>query len=172
MKSFFSFLLWIIPFLCPAQDTAALAATVEKQAGMMAEAFTAKDYKRFVNYNHPVIIQLAGGKEGMITLLKTSIAEMEKEGFLILSCAAGKASRIVQYKDELQCTIPQTLQLKVPGGSMLTVSTLIGISSDKGVNWTFIDTQGKPLEELKKTFPGFSNDLVIPAKTAPVLTKD
>jgi hypothetical protein len=45
---------------------------------------------------------------------------------------------------------------------------MIGISSDGGVNWTFIDSSGKDLSELKKIIPGIAGKLSLPPAKPPV----
>lgn len=41
---------------------------------------------------------------------------------------------------------------------------LIAISTDKGANWTFIDTSGKDISTMEKTFPYLSSQLELPSK--------
>lgn len=165
-----------ISFLsCNAQEKPAdtvLINTIAQQAKLMGDALVKKDYSKFVNYTHPAILKMSGGKEAMIELLSTSLEKMEGEGFLFRNISIGKPSGFVQYKNEIQAIIPQTIEMSVPGGQLVSVSSLVAVSSDNGTNWTFVDTQGKPVEELKKVIPSLSSELIIPAKTEPVFTKD
>ena len=45
---------------------------------------------------------------------------------------------------------------------------MIGISSDGGVNWTFIDASGKDQSELKKLIPSIADKLDLPPARPPV----
>jgi hypothetical protein len=62
--------------------------------------------------------------------------------------------------------------MKVPGGRVTSNASLIGISSDNGNNWTFIDTHGADLKTIQKSIPGLSNELLLPEKEKPVFYKN
>ena len=47
---------------------------------------------------------------------------------------------------ELQCTLPQTIVMKVPNGKLVTKSTLIDVSKDMGRKWFFIDCLGRNIK--------------------------
>ena len=46
-----------------------LTSEVKKQAKAMADAFIKEDYKTFLKFTHPTLIQVMGGENKMITLL-------------------------------------------------------------------------------------------------------
>lgn len=153
------------------QEDSVYLDNVEKQGRIMAELLVAKDYKAFVKFTHPQVIKMLRGEEKMVEVLKESMETMEADGFSIVNCTISRPLKIIQFKTELQCTVPQTLEMKTPEGRMVTKSTLIGISGDKGANWVFIDTQGKELKILQARFPNLSPELVIPQKEDPVIYK-
>ncbi|MEP7165857.1 MAG: hypothetical protein ABI741_14240 [Ferruginibacter sp.] len=145
---------------------------VEKQGTEMAKLLLAKDYKAFAKYTYQPIIEMTGGEEKMIELIKQSFDQMETGGYSFINFTIEKPLTIVHFNNTLQCALIENIEMKVPKGRLTSKSTLIGISSDKGQNWTFIDTHGADLKTLQKTLSGLSNDLVIPEKQQPVFFKE
>lgn len=141
----------------------------ENQALTMANYLLAKDYKNFTAYTYPAIVKMAGGADQMAKFMEKSINDMAKEGFTFSNIEIRDCSQIIHTGIQLQCTLTEVIEIKNPDGKLIQKSTLIGISGDKGVNWTFIDTHGAPLKKLQQTLKELSNELVIPAMEKPVL---
>lgn len=141
--------------------------TIKKQAETMGQALLKKDFTTFVQFAHPAILTMAGGKQKMVEGLSQGLKAMEAQGGGILNVAVGEPSRVLTTKDGLQCTLPQVMDLKVPNGKLVSKSTLIAVSTDKGANWYFIDTSGKDLATMQKVIPSLSSELVIPPTEEP-----
>lgn len=75
---------------------------------------------------------------------------------------------IVKSGNELQATIAQHTEIKLSQGRLVSTSTLIAISTDKGSNWTFIDTSNKEMATLRKALPNLSPTITIPPQQPPV----
>jgi hypothetical protein len=58
--------------------------------------------------------------------------------------------------------------MRVPGGRIVSQSTLIGISNNGGENWYFIDTSGKDIQTMKRSFSNLSEKLIIPQQVKPI----
>lgn len=143
------------------------------EATKMGKALVAKDYISFLKTTPPLALQhTEGGKEAMLKELKTQIDEMAKNGTYILRAWPGEPSNLIDTAKELQCTIPQYMELKVEGGKVTSETTLIGMSPDKGKTWYFIDVAGKPLNEFRELFPTLSSKLVLPPAKEPVYVED
>ncbi len=168
ITSIFFFLLFLTACNAQTKNTDYSKAIVE-QAEMMGELLVKKDFDSFCKYTYPKIVEMMGGKQKMIEVLENGVKEMQKEGTAFLNVSFGVPSDVITTENELQCTIPQTIEMKVPDGRLVSQSTLVAISTDKGINWYFVDTSGKDIETMKKTLPNLSAELVIPKKTKPVL---
>jgi len=139
----------------------------EKQATIMANLLLKKDYVAFAAYTYDPIIKMIGGSEKMAKLLQESFEKMEQDDFILSNVTASNCSNIVRAETQLQCTLTETLEIKYKTGKLIQKSTIIDISSDKGVSWTFIDTHGATLEELQKTLKELSSNLIIPKQPKP-----
>jgi len=97
---------------------------------------------------------------------------MESEGIIILNVTIGEPSKIITYGNELQCILPQTIEMKVPNGRLFSKSTLIVISTDNGKNWFFIDASGRDIQTMNKIFPNLSTELTIPNEEEPMFYRN
>ena len=149
-----------------------LISNVLSQGNKMANELLAKNYEVFAKYTYKPIIDMTGSEEKLIELIKKGIEDMEAEGFFFTKCSIEKPNNIIHLKEELQCTVLETIEMKTPKGRMVTKSTLIGISIDNGQNWTFIDTQSKDLKKLQEILPNLSDELIIPKKERPIVYND
>ena len=139
----------------------------EKQGTTMAKLLLKKDYKGFTAFTYAPIIKMAGGLDKMASYMEQSFKGMESEGFTIANVIIENCSKIIHTENQLQCTLTEVIELKHTDGKLIQKSTLIGISNDKGANWTFIDTHGATLKVLQETIQELSNDLVIPELQEP-----
>lgn len=145
---------------------------IKEEAEMMSQFLLKKDYNSFIKFTYPKIIEMMGGKEKMVEKLSKELKKMNDEGFDFLSMTFGNPSEIININKELQCTLPQNIEMKVPGGRLVSESTLIGISNNGGKNWYFIDTSGKDIQTMKRSFSNLSEKLFIPQQDKPIFYKD
>ena len=157
-------LLAIVDFNIQAQpvNQNKLSAILKEQATKMGSAFVGGDYKTFAKYNNPKILQIVGGEAKMTAALIKTITDMKAKGMSFKSITLGDPSAIVKCGKELQATIPQHTEISTSPGRAVSTSTLIGISTDNGMNWTFIDTLNKDIVTIKKLLPNLSPAITIP----------
>ncbi|MBC7383424.1 MAG: hypothetical protein H7296_10620 [Bacteroidia bacterium] len=145
---------------------------IKEQASAMGGILVRKDYSAFVKCTYPKIVELMGGEKKMIDIMEKGAMEMEKEGSAFLETKIGEPSVVIKAGNQLQCTVPITLEMKVPHGHLTNHSTLIAISEDDGKSWYFVDNSGKSLEVMRKVLPELSAQLIIPEKQEPRFYKD
>jgi hypothetical protein len=125
-----------------------------------------------VDLTYPKVIEAAGGRDKMIAALAKGIKEMETEGVSVISSTAEAPIQIVHVAKWIYAVVPTTLKVKAKDGVFKTESSMIGISSDRGVNWTFIDAGGKDHTQLKNYLPAPADALKLPAEKEPVKLSD
>ena len=145
---------------------------VKTQANTMVTAMKNQDYKTLVKMTYPKAIAMAGGEAKMLEGMGKGLGQMKTQGISFSNATIGEPSTIITVGKQLQCTIPDKLEMKMVGGKISTSSTLIGISDDKGKNWTFIDAAGKDLATLRKVIPTLSDKLVITKMQQPQFVMD
>ena len=150
------------------------AATVENyprlsaQAQEVNDAFRRRDFGRMIDLTYPKVIEAAGGRDKMIAALAKGIKEMEAEGVVVLSSTAGTPTQVLQISGWIYAVVPTTLKVKAQDGIFQTDSSMIGLSSDHGGNWTFIDAGGKDHTQLKSMLPARADKLELPVEKDPV----
>jgi hypothetical protein len=132
------------------------------------DAFQRRDFVRMVDLTYPKVIESAGGRDKMIAALAKGLKEMETEGVTVLSSAAGAPTQIVRVSGWIYAVVPTTLKVKAQDGVFQTESSMIGLSSDNGANWTFIDAGGKDHKQLMSFLPAPADSLKLPADKEPV----
>jgi hypothetical protein len=145
---------------------------VKEEAEIMGQLLLKKDYDSFIKFNYPKLIEMMGGKEKMVEKLSKEFKKMNEDGFDFISMTFGNPSEIISINKELQCTLPQNIEMKVPGGRIVSQSTLIAISTNGGKNWCFIDPSGKDIQAIKRLFSNLSEKLVIPQQDKPIFYKN
>ncbi|MBC7651532.1 MAG: hypothetical protein H7101_07275 [Deinococcales bacterium] len=169
--SFFFSIFAILTFSAFAQTPAQINA-VKTQANIMVTAMKKQDYKTLVKMTYPKAVAVAGGEAKMLEGMNKGLGQMKTNGISFSNVSVGEPSAIITVGKQLQCTIPDKLEMKMMGGTIGTNSTLIGISDDKGKTWTFIDAVGKDLVTLRKVIPTLSNKLIIPKMQQPQFVAD
>lgn len=158
-------------FICAIASFAQNQNTIIKTQAMdMANALIKKDFPAFIKYMHPNIIKFAGGKDKAMQRMDTVNTMAMQLGATIKRIVIGNPGTIINYKNQLQVTLPQTSELTSGFGNVALETTLIAISTDGGKNWYFIDTSIYNLKDVKKAMPDLSPDLVIPPVKAPKFT--
>ena len=143
---------------------------IKTQAMDMANALIKKDFPAFIKYMHPNIIKLAGGKEKALQRMDTVNAMAAQFGATIKRIVIGNPGKIINYKNQLQVTLPETSEMTSGFGNVAFETTLIAISTDAGKNWYFIDTSIYNMKDVKKAMPDLSPELVIPPAKQPKFT--
>lgn len=168
MKKYFAlFLFSICSLVSISQNQTSI---IKGQAMDMAKALLRKDFPAFTKYMHPKVIEMAGGKEKAIHRMDTINNIATQFGAEVTKILIGTPGTIVNFKNEMQVTLPQTTEMKTGFGNLSVETTLIAISKDGGKNWLFIDTSVYNVKDLQKNMPELSPDLVIPPAKPPKFT--
>lgn len=153
-------------------DTNKYSLTIVKQANEMGQLLMEHDFRSFARFTHPKIIEMMGGLENMVAIMEKGMVEMESDGTRFLDVTFGEPTAVIKAGNELQCTLSQTISMKVSEGRVVAKSAMIAIWVDGGTNWVFIDTSGKDIQTLRSLLPDLSMDLFIPETEQPEFFKD
>lgn len=130
---------------------------------------------------YPKFLQWIGGRNALIKKLQQSDQEMASQGITMQSVVIGEVAQIRRTQAETFVVVPETLEMATGNGVRRTDSYLLGISSDDGKAWQFIDGAG--IAGLDKDIyillPNLPADLLpqpkqpalAPAKTNPAVAR-
>jgi hypothetical protein len=146
----------------------------KRKADEVAQATVKSDFEKIVALTYPKVIEEMGGREKMIGAMKTGLKDMKARGIEFRSAKVEDAKPVVSGGSDLFTIVPFTLEIKLPGGRTTVKSFLLGISSDKGKTWSFVDGSGIGNDErmAKKLLPNLPAELKLPKKEKPVFHKD
>ena len=138
------------------------------QAKEMNDAFARKDYGRFADLTYPKVVEMVGGRDQMLRGVVQQLKEMEAEGVVVLSSTSGLPTQFIHDSGSIYAVLPTTLKAKAKDGIFQSEGSMIGVSSDGGTNWTFIDASGKDHRELKTLLGNVVDRLNLPPDKRPV----
>jgi hypothetical protein len=141
-------------------DSVAVKQNIKNQSDSMFVAFKKQDWDNFASYMHPKVLELAGGKEGFISILKKEMIELKSLQFTELIQVGN--IQLVSAKKSMQCVVQYGLNMLLDSTLVSGVSTSIGESFDNGQTWRFIRNNFKNFTEIKAAFPWVDNALTIP----------
>jgi len=144
---------------------------VKEQARAACDALVGGDLDKFVGWTHPKLVQMMGGRERLVEMLKSGQKEMARQGIQLLSATIQADAELAQGGDEWFAIVPYDLEMSVPAGRALVKTWLLGISADQGKTWTFIDGGKLSAAAIKQYFPNFPAKLALPARQQPQLEK-
>jgi len=144
-----------------------LSKAVSANAREMAALLTSGKFHECVQYIHPVRLQSVGSEEGMIKKLNVENEPLFARGASVKAIYYEQPSKIVSNNGELQCTIPQHMELTSVKGRVITHTTLLAISNDNGKSWKFVDASNFDMASLRKMYPNLSPRITLPPKQKP-----
>jgi hypothetical protein len=149
-------------------DAAGAAKEAAKRDGIaMYQAFHSGDLERFAAYTYPGLLKLLGGKQKMIAMLQKETSDMAAEGFRFKSAMVGAPTQLVAAGAQLQAMLPLNQVMTAPGGEMHLEGHVLGVSSDGGKTWTFIDAEKLTAGNVRKVLPNYDPRLELPGKKEP-----
>jgi hypothetical protein len=167
-RKILSFAAILLVSICSyAQNNDAVIKALYEQANDMGKKFISQDYAGFLKYSHPSTIKAMGGEKKAVEKITTEMLSIGKDGIIVTKLTFGTPSKIIIANDELQCTVPQIMEMHVPGGKITSTNTMLAISNDKGKNWYFLDTANYSFDDMKMLLPNLSDQIVIPERTDP-----
>jgi hypothetical protein len=138
---------------------------IKQKAQECARALVEENYEKFVDLIYPKIVEEAGGRKILIGFLKESVESRKRRQLRLLSYEMKMPQRVVRSKGDLFAIVPGTMRMSGPEGATTTPSFLVGISSDEGKTWKFIESN-KPenAKAIRKMVPHLPTDLALPGE--------
>jgi len=115
---------------------------VKKHAQQMGNFLIAKNYKEYIKFTYPAILEMLGGYDKGLGYITNAFKETEKEGVELKKITFENPSEFIKTETELQCTLSAVFEYNSPVPIKPLKTTTIGISINNGENWYFVDTYG------------------------------
>ena len=154
-----------------AEDDAPAGKVVKAQVEEMNAALLKEDYGKVVDFTHPKVVELMGGRDKMVSVMEAGTKDMKSKGFAFQSTKVDDPSEPVKGGSELFVVVPFRLEMKAPDGKLHIKSFVIGVSSDQGKSWTFVNGDLE-VKKVKQVLPNLPEQLKLPEREKPVFEKD
>ncbi|GAA3591583.1 hypothetical protein Q4Q39_05110 [Flavivirga amylovorans] len=146
-----------------AQSTEELKALALRDAKTASQATLKMDFDKLLDYTYPSILELMGGKEKAIELLKSTFNTMKESGFVFEKAEILGVSDVVFEDDQYRCYIEGFNQMVMSGKRMKSKSYLFGIYNSEAKFWYFMEAKQLKNEAMMNlVFPNFKTSLKIP----------
>lgn len=141
-------------------DTAMLMKHIQQSADSVQLTFKFKNWTKFADLMHPKIMELTGGREAFISLVKRQMESLKDA--TIDTMKTGNVLQLLYHKGEWQCIVEAFLQMTVEQTTITAVSTSIGVSEDGGLSWKYMRVSDGNEARMKSFIPSLSPSLKIP----------
>ncbi len=145
------------------QSNEALRESVLRDAKITSNATLNFDFKTVLEHTYPSVVELMGGEEKALELLKSTFEGMSSQGFIFEKADIINLSEIVFEQNQYRCYVEGYNQIKMPGMRIKSKSYLLGIYDNKHEKWWFIEAkQLKNAALIDQVLPDFNTNLKIP----------
>ena len=137
-------------------------AAVKKHAQDSMNAYTKGEHARFADLVCPEVLELVGGRDKLIALMKKVDDAMKANAVTYGPVTVGDPGKFARMGKTLVTTIPFTVEYAGPGVKRKDESYLIGFSTDQGKTWKFADGRKLTRDNVKDVFPKFPDGIDLP----------
>jgi hypothetical protein len=142
-----------------------------KDAKATSKATLEMDFETVLDHTLPKVIDLMGGREAALTLLKSTFASMQTQGFVFEKADILNVSEILKEQGQYRCVIEGYNQMKMSSQRIKSKSYLLGVYNETDGFWWFMEAkQLKNKAMLDQVIPNFETGLVIPEDDVEVET--
>jgi hypothetical protein len=123
-----------MPLIMNGQD---LSNKIENSTLKIRELFLEKDFEKLSDFATPKLIEYLKTKQDLVFLLTELIKNAESKGAKVTNITFEKNSEIISYKNQLQCSIPFSLEMEDAKKKVKFTAGLALISFNKGETWFY-----------------------------------
>jgi hypothetical protein len=138
------------------------AKRLQSQAEESGRAFLEGNYERLADYTYPKLVELIGGREKMIEVVRKGVEGMKAGGFVPLSSAPSAPSQVLRAGRRTFAIVPLKFKMRAPSQVLVSDSFMIAISEDEGKSWKFLSGASVDEEKLKVILPDAAGKLKLP----------
>lgn len=160
-------ILFFIPLLVSGQD---LSNKIEKSTLKYRELFLDKSFEELSEFATPKLIEHLKTKQDLIFLLTELTKDAESKGLRIINITFGKNSEILSHKDQLQCSIPFSLEIENDKKKVIFTAGLALISFNKGETW-FYTFKVEKEQKINNEILDLDSKIIIPERNQIVVNK-
>ena len=154
-------------------DDAAAKATALKLAKEVGDHTVGGQIEKLIDLTYDTVVEVMGGREAAIKVITEGFKNMKAQGIAVTSLDIGEAGELATEGKNTFIIVPTKLRLSAPKAKILAESYLLGISSDAGKSWKFVDGAGLQDQATKaKVLPKLPEKFTLPEPKKPQVTAE
>ncbi|HSQ62074.1 MAG TPA: hypothetical protein VLM85_02625 [Polyangiaceae bacterium] len=114
-------------------------------------------------------LKFVGGRDKVVAALTKGKADLARDGWSFDHVDLDAPASVVRGTSHVFAIVPQRITMKMPEGHVVKRGYLLGVSTDDGATWKFVDGEGLTGDNVKVIFTDFPATLALPARTKPEL---
>jgi len=147
-------------------------AAVKKLAQELGTATVKGEYAKVIDNTIDTAVEQLGGREQAIKSVEAIMKALTNNGISLTNFQANEPGDFVNEGNSTFVIVPTKLEMKTPDSKLLVKSYFIGVSTDNGKSWKFVDGAGMDNAEFRsKIFPKMPAKLKLPEKEKPEIIK-
>jgi hypothetical protein len=152
-------------------DNPQALANLKSQATEIANAMSTHNFAKITDMTHEAVIHQHGGREKTLNKMQSFPNALKERGLDKWEIKLGDLTGVYEGGGKLFGSVPYVVEFGGNGRQGSGTAYLLGVSSDQGATWKFIDGGGTfgDRKKLESTFPGFPARLQLPPIKAPSL---
>ena len=143
-----------------AQDTT-MVVTVKGNVQKMMDATCTGDYRTVLDMTYPKVLEMMGGKEAALKQIETAMNAIKGQG-ITFKVKEVNTPTVMKSGKEFYRVTPYALLMTVPGKKITLSSAVVGVSSDEGKSWKYINLNEKGEKGIREMLPQLPAEMKIP----------
>src|SRR6056297_1752522 len=128
------------------------------EAKEMSNAYMNKEYRDFVSYSPPILIEGLGGEEQFIEYLELLDERNREEQTKILNIEIGEVLVVKKKGTSIQVLLEQKVDSELAGRRVTRSDSLIGVREGMNADWKFLNVGGAGDSILRVRYPYLHED--------------
>jgi hypothetical protein len=148
-------------------------AAAKKVAEEIGAAMVKGDSSTLADGMFEPALKAMGGRKAIEKWMKDEREQMQASGMSFKSHSVGDPGELYSEGDYTFVIVPNTIEVSFAGGRGTQEEHLLGISSDAGKTWKFVDVSGVQDKKLRdKLLPKLPAKLELPERKPPKIVKE
>jgi hypothetical protein len=145
--------------------------SLRTELSSMLAAFEQGDIEALLAKTHPVVYDLAGGRESLARSMRQALEQIQASKTRFVSSETGVPTELYPAGDEELCFVPRVSIIETGGERIRSTTFMIAIRRVGGGEWRYLDGSGlrRDPEMLYTFFPALQRDLPLPPNTIELL---
>ena len=149
---------------------AKLQQLVKSKVEEMNTALLRGDYATIADLTYAKVVEESGGREKAIAAMKDLMEGLKSRGIVFRSMKVDRPLEFASAGGEMFAVVPFLLEITAPGQKITQRTFAIGVSSDRGQTWTFINGDVGEAQ-VKSLLPNLPKELKLPKYQLPIIEK-